>query len=54
MLYSARLKERVARENSAVIVAMARLMAETFDGGGRVLFCGNGAVQLMRSILQPN
>jgi len=32
MLYSARLKERVARENSAVIVAMARLMAETFDG----------------------
>jgi len=42
MLYSARLKERVARENSAVIVAMARLMAETFDGGGRVLFCGNG------------
>jgi len=42
MLYSARLKERVARENSAVIVAMSRLMAETFDGGGRVLLCGNG------------
>ncbi|HCD35860.1 MAG TPA: SIS domain-containing protein [Chlorobium sp.] len=42
MLYSARLKERVARENSAVIVAMSRLMAETFEGGGRVLFCGNG------------
>ena len=42
MLYSARLKETVARQNSAVIVAMARMMAETFESGGKVLFCGNG------------
>ncbi len=42
MLYSARLKETVARQNSAVIVAMARMMAETFEDGGKVLFCGNG------------
>ena len=42
MLYSARLKETVARRNSDVIVAMARMMAETFEEGGKVLFCGNG------------
>ena len=30
MLYSARLKERVARQNSTVIVAMARMIARTF------------------------
>lgn len=42
MLYSARLKERVARESSTVIAAMARLMAETFTSGHSVLFCGNG------------
>ena len=42
MLYSARLKERVARENSAVIVAMARMIAGTFEDGGKVLLCGNG------------
>jgi D-sedoheptulose 7-phosphate isomerase len=42
MLYSARLKERVARENSAVIAAMARLMADTFSAGRSVLFAGNG------------
>lgn len=40
--YSARLKERVAQQNSAVIVAMARLMAEVVGEGGRILFCGNG------------
>ncbi len=42
MLYSARLKERVARQNSAVIVAMARMLAATFEDGGKVLLCGNG------------
>ena len=42
MLYSARLKESVARQNSTVIVAMARMMAQTFQDGGKVLFCGNG------------
>ncbi len=42
MLYSARLKERVARQNSAVIVAMARTIAGTFEDGGKVLLCGNG------------
>ncbi|WP_449257750.1 D-sedoheptulose-7-phosphate isomerase [Chlorobium limicola] len=42
MLYSARLKENVARKNSAVIVAMARLIATTFEEGGKLLLCGNG------------
>ncbi|MBM3162893.1 MAG: SIS domain-containing protein [Chlorobi bacterium] len=42
MLYSARLKENVARQNSAVIVAMARLIASTFEEGGKLLLCGNG------------
>lgn len=42
MLYSARLKENVARQNSAVIVAMARLLASTFEEGGKLLLCGNG------------
>ncbi|WP_076789793.1 SIS domain-containing protein [Chlorobium sp. KB01] len=42
MLYSARLIESVARQNSAVIVAMARMIAGTFEEGGKVLLCGNG------------
>ncbi|TLU82246.1 MAG: SIS domain-containing protein [Chlorobium sp.] len=42
MLYSARLKETVARQNSAVIVAMARMIAGTFEAGGKLLICGNG------------
>ncbi len=42
MLYSARLKETVARQNSTVIVAMARMIAGTFEDGGKVLICGNG------------
>jgi D-sedoheptulose 7-phosphate isomerase len=42
MLYSARLKENVARQNSAVIVAMARLIATTFEEGGKLLLCGTG------------
>ena len=42
MLYSARLKEMVARQNSTVIVAMARMIAGTFEDGGKVLLCGNG------------
>jgi len=42
MLYSARLKESVARQNSAVIVAMARMIAATFEAGGKLLLCGNG------------
>jgi D-sedoheptulose 7-phosphate isomerase len=42
MLYSSQLKERVARQNSAVIVAMARMIAGTFEEGGKVLLCGNG------------
>jgi D-sedoheptulose 7-phosphate isomerase len=42
MLYSAQLKERVARQNSTVIVAMARMIAGTFEDGGKVLLCGNG------------
>ena len=42
MLYSARLKETVARQNSTVSVAMARMIAGTFEDGGKVLICGNG------------
>jgi len=42
MLYSARLKESVARKDSAVIVAMAKMIADTFEAGGKVLLCGNG------------
>ncbi|ABL66537.1 D-sedoheptulose-7-phosphate isomerase [Chlorobium phaeobacteroides] len=42
MLYSARLKETVARGNSAVVVAMARLIAGVFETGGKLLICGNG------------
>lgn len=42
MLYSSRLNENVARQNSAVIVAMARLVASTFENGGKLLLCGNG------------
>jgi D-sedoheptulose 7-phosphate isomerase len=42
MLYSARLKESVAHRDSAVIVAMARMVAEVFENGGKVLICGNG------------
>ncbi len=42
LLYSARLKETVARQSSDVIVAMARLIADTFIEGGKLLICGNG------------
>ncbi|HWR02284.1 MAG TPA: SIS domain-containing protein [Chlorobaculum sp.] len=42
LLYSARLKETVARQNSDVIVAMARLIADAFIDGGKLLICGNG------------
>ncbi len=42
MLYSARLKETVARRDSDLIVAMASMIAETFTSGGKVLLCGNG------------
>jgi len=42
MLYSARLKESVARKDSAVIVAMAKMIADTFEAGGKVLLCGSG------------
>jgi D-sedoheptulose 7-phosphate isomerase len=42
MLYSARLKETVARGNSAVIVAMARLISDVFEADGKLLICGNG------------
>ncbi|NTU93100.1 MAG: SIS domain-containing protein [Chlorobiaceae bacterium] len=42
LLYSARLKETVARQNSHVVVAMARMIAGTFDEGGKLLICGNG------------
>jgi len=42
MLYSARLKETVARRDSDVIAAMATMIAETFRSGGKVLLCGNG------------
>jgi D-sedoheptulose 7-phosphate isomerase len=42
LLYSARLKETVARQNSDVVVAMARMIAETFTDGGKLLICGNG------------
>jgi D-sedoheptulose 7-phosphate isomerase len=42
LLYSARLKETVARQNSDVVVAMARMIADTFSDGGKLLICGNG------------
>jgi D-sedoheptulose 7-phosphate isomerase len=42
LLYSARLKESVARRDNDVIVAMASMIAETFRDGGKVLLCGNG------------
>ncbi|NTU90916.1 MAG: SIS domain-containing protein, partial [Chlorobiaceae bacterium] len=42
LLYSARLKETVARQNSHTVVAMARMIADTFEEGGQLLICGNG------------
>ena len=42
LLYSARLKESVARRDNDVIVAMASMIADTFREGGKVLLCGNG------------
>lgn len=42
LLYSARLKESVARRSNDVIVAMAVMIADTFREGGKVLLCGNG------------
>ena len=42
LLYSARLKETVARQQSDVVVAMARMIAGTFEDGGKLLICGNG------------
>lgn len=42
LLYSARLKESVARRDSDTIVAMAIQIADTFRDGGKVLLCGNG------------
>jgi len=42
MLYSSRLMEVVARQHSPVIVAMARMIAGTFEEGGKLLLCGNG------------
>ncbi|NTW89013.1 MAG: D-sedoheptulose 7-phosphate isomerase [Desulfobulbaceae bacterium] len=42
LLYSARLKEVVARQSSDVVVAMARMIADTFTDGGKLLICGNG------------
>lgn len=42
LVYSARLKERVARQNSDLIVAMARMISDTFKEGGKLLLCGNG------------
>ncbi|NTV02623.1 MAG: D-sedoheptulose 7-phosphate isomerase [Chlorobiaceae bacterium] len=42
LLYSARLKETVARQQSDVVVAMARMIADTFEAGGKLLICGNG------------
>lgn len=42
LLYSARLKETVARQSSDVAVAMAKQIAETFGAGGKLLICGNG------------
>ncbi|NTU68372.1 MAG: D-sedoheptulose 7-phosphate isomerase [Chlorobiaceae bacterium] len=42
LLYSARLKEAVARQSSDVVVAMARMIADTFESGGKLLICGNG------------
>ena len=42
LLYSARLKESVARRDNDVIVAMATMITDTFKEGGKVLLCGNG------------
>jgi D-sedoheptulose 7-phosphate isomerase len=42
LLYSARLKERVAQLNADRIVAIAELIARTFQDGGKLLLCGNG------------
>ncbi len=42
LLYSARLKERVARQSSDVVVAMAKMIADSFEAGGKLLICGNG------------
>ncbi|WP_017301389.1 D-sedoheptulose-7-phosphate isomerase [Nodosilinea nodulosa] len=42
LLASAELKQRVAQECSASVVAAARLMAEALRQGGKVLLCGNG------------
>lgn len=42
LLYSARLKEAVARQDSDRIVAMAVMIADAFREGGKLLLCGNG------------
>jgi D-sedoheptulose 7-phosphate isomerase len=42
LLYSARLKETVARQSSDVAVAMAKMIADSFEAGGKLLICGNG------------
>ena len=42
LLFSARLKQQVAETQSAAMVAMARVIASSFEAGGKLLLCGNG------------
>lgn len=42
LLESARIKQQVAENCLDSIIAAARLIAETFRSGGKVLLCGNG------------
>ncbi len=42
MQFSARLKQQVAETQSAEIVSMARVIARSFEAGGKLLICGNG------------
>ncbi len=39
---SARLKQQVADSQSSEIVAMAGIIARSFEAGGKLLICGNG------------
>ena len=39
---SANLKKEVSEHHADVLVTMARALARSLNGGGKVLFCGNG------------
>ncbi|UZJ37439.1 D-sedoheptulose-7-phosphate isomerase [Prosthecochloris sp. SCSIO W1103] len=42
LLVSASLKQKVAETQSSAIVAMSRVISDSFKNGGKLLLCGNG------------